>query len=145
MKVLLLAGEENSVMDVSGDLLFNQVWEALHLDKGICGVVGPINSKQIEGVALLRIGYLWYSREQMIEEKAITVHPAFRSAKGGRAKMLCEFTKYCADRLHLTLAIGVLSSHRTAAKVALYRRQFGEPSGAFWLYGTRTGGHKVIM
>ena len=35
--------------------------------------------------------------------------------------------------------IGVLSNHRTEAKVRLYERQFGKPSGAFFLYNARTG------
>jgi len=42
---------------------------------------------------LLRIGTMWYSDERVLEEKAIFIHPDFRSAKGGRARQLCEFSK----------------------------------------------------
>ena len=70
------------------------------------------------------------------------IHPDYRSAKGGRARRLCEFSKQAADSLGIPLIIGVLSNNRTEAKVRLYKRQFGEPSGAFFLYNARTGGWK---
>jgi GNAT superfamily N-acetyltransferase len=88
---------------------------------------------------LLRIGSMWYSDHEVLEEKAIFIHPDYRNAKGGRARRLCEFSKQVADALGVPLIIGVLSNHRTKAKVRLYERQFGEPSGAFFLYNARTG------
>jgi hypothetical protein len=84
---------------------------------------------------------MWYSDHSVLEERAIFVDPDCRSAKGGRARRLCEFSKQTADALELPLIIGVLSNHRTEAKVRLYERQFGKPSGAFFLYNARTG-HK---
>jgi GNAT superfamily N-acetyltransferase len=88
---------------------------------------------------LLRIGQMWYSDTLVVEERAVFTHPEYRSAKGGRARKLCEFSKKVADDLGIPLIIGVLSNHRTEAKVRLYERQFGKPSGAFFLYGARTG------
>jgi hypothetical protein len=85
---------------------------------------------------------MWYSDHEVLEEKAIFIHPDYRSAKGGRARRLCEFSKNTADSLGIPLIIGVLSNNRTEAKVRLYKRQFGEPSGAFFLYNARTGGWK---
>ena len=35
----------------------------------------------IEGTVLLRIGQVWYSDEPILEEKAIFIHPDYRSAK----------------------------------------------------------------
>jgi len=32
-----------------------------------------------------------------------------------------------------------LSSHRAEGKVRLYERQFGPQSGAYWIYGKKTG------
>ena len=86
---------------------------------------------------------MWYSDNPVLEEKAIFIHPDFRSAKGGRARQLCEFSKQVADSLGIPLIIGVLSNHRTEAKVRLYERQFGKPSGAFFLYGAHTGQHTM--
>ena len=84
---------------------------------------------------------MWYSDTPVVEEKAIFIHPDYRSAKGGRATRLCEFSKKVSDTLGIPLIIGVLSNNRTQAKVRMYERQFGKPSGAFFLYGARTGDH----
>ena len=87
---------------------------------------------------------MWYSDDNVLEEKAIFIHPDYRSAKGGRARRLCQFSKQVADNLGMPLIIGVLSNHRTAAKVRLYERQFGKPTGAFFLYGATTGMSKEL-
>jgi hypothetical protein len=39
----------------------------------------------------------------------------------------------------MPLLIGVLSNSRTEAKIRLYKRHFGEPAGAYFLYNARTG------
>jgi len=86
---------------------------------------------------------MWYSDAQVLEERAIFIHPDYRSAKGGRARRWCEFSKRTADGLGIPLIIGVLSNHRTEAKVRLYERQFGKPSGAFFLYNATTGAYRT--
>ena len=138
MEIAMLACEENGFLDPNPGKLAAEMWPALHQDHGIVGIIGP-KGGQIEGAVLLRIGDMWYSDTQVVEEKAIFIHPEYRSAKGGRAKRLCEFSKKVADTLGIPLIIGVLSNERTAAKVKLYERQFGKPSGAFFLYGAKTG------
>ena len=85
---------------------------------------------------------MWYSDQDILEEKAIFIHPDYRNAKGGRARRLVEFSKEASDYLKIPLIIGVLSNHRTEAKVRLYERQFGKASGAFFLYNAQTGGWK---
>lgn len=105
---------------------------------GIIGVIGEVGGR-LEGAILLNIGELWYSQEPVIEERAIFVDPEFRSAKGGRARKLAEFAKRVSDEIGLPLSIGVLSNERTAAKMRLYERVFGEPAGVYFLYGAKTG------
>lgn len=138
MEIAMMATEENGFLDPNPAKLAAEMWPALHQDHGIVGIIGPKDG-QIEGAVLLRVGDMWYSDTQVVEEKAIFIHPEYRSAKGGRAKRLCEFSKKVADALGIPLIIGVLSNERTAAKVRLYERQFGKPSGAFFLYGAKTG------
>ena len=138
MEIAMLACEENGFLDPNPGKLAAEMWPALHQDHGIVGIIGPSGGK-IEGAVLLRIGDMWYSDTQVVEEKAIFIHPEYRSAKGGRAKRLCEFSKKVADTLGIPLIIGVLSNSRTEAKVRMYERQFGKPSGAFFLYGAKTG------
>lgn len=138
MDIALMACAENGFLDPNPQRILEHIYSALCQHQGIVGVIGRPNGK-IEGAVLIRIGSLWYSDQEVVEEKAIFIHPDYRNAKGGRARRLCEFSKQVADNLGLPLIIGVLSSDRTAAKVRMYQRQFGPPSGAFWLYGAKTG------
>jgi len=138
MKIAMVAVEENGFLNPNPGKLASEIWPALHQDHGIVGVIGE-PGKLIEACVLLRIGQMWYSDTLVVEERAVFTHPEYRSAKGGRARKLCEFSKKVADDLGIPLIIGVLSNHRTEAKVRLYERQFGKPSGAFFLYGARTG------
>ena len=138
MNIATMACEENGFLNPNSAKLAVEIWPALHQDHGICAVIGKPQGI-IEGLVLLRIGNMWYSDSIVVEEKAIFIHPDFRSAKGGRAKKLCEFSKKVSDTLGIPLIIGVLSNSRTEAKVRMYERQFGKPSGAFFLYGAETG------
>jgi hypothetical protein len=142
MKLAVMAAEENGFLDASQTLLAQALWPALNNDHGLCGVIGASHSP-LEAFVLLQIGTLFYSTQPCVEEKVVFCHPNFRSAKGGRARRLCEFSKKVADYLDLPLLIGVCSSHRTAGKVKMYERIFGPPAGAYFLYRTKTGGHAV--
>ena len=143
MALSLSACDENGFIDPNPEKLLAEIWPALNLDHGLVGLIGE-ESGPPQGGILLRIGTMWYSDNYVLEEKAIFIHPEYRNAKGGRAKKLCEFSKQVADSLGIPLIIGVLSNHRTEAKVKMYERQFGKPSGAFFLYGATTG-RKAVM
>lgn len=138
MDLALAACEENGFVNPNPKKLGDEIWSALNLEHGLIGIIEG-EKGILEGAVLLRIGSMWYSDDRVLEEKAIFIHPDYRSAKGGRARRLCEFTKLVADKLGMPLIIGVLSNHRTKGKIRLYERQFGEPSGAFFLYNARTG------
>jgi len=138
LDLALRAWEENGIKGVNPEKMLGMIKPALYLWQGLVGIIGEPCGK-IEGAVLLRTSQMWYSDEWMLEEKAIFVDPEFRSAKGGRARKLCEFSKKVADDLNIPLIIGVLSNHRTEAKVRLYERQFGPPAGAFFLYNVQTG------
>lgn len=141
MSLALSACDENGFVDPNPEKLLAEIWPALNRDHGLVGIIGKEGQKP-EGAILLRIGTMWYSDSQVLEEKAIFIHPDYRSAKGGRARKLCEFSKQVSDNLGIPLIIGVLSNSRTEAKVKLYERQFGKPSGAYFLYNAKTGGWK---
>lgn len=138
MALATAATAENGFVDADPQCLLNDIYPSLNRHHGIMGIIGD-SVTQPEAAVLLRIGKMWYSTKDVIEEKAIFVHPDFRNAKGGRAARLCEFSKKVADALELPLIIGVLSNHRTKGKVKMYQRIFGEPSGAFFLYNAQTG------
>jgi len=140
MDLALAACDENGFVEPNPQKLLAEIWPALNKDRGVVGVIGSTGKP--EGAVLLRVGSMWYSDREVLEEKAIFIHPDYRNAKGGRARRLCEFSKQVADVLGIPLIIGVLSNNRTEAKVRLYERQFGKPSGAFFLYGATTGAVK---
>ena len=127
MSIAMMACDENGFLNPNPAKLAAEIWPALHQDHGLCAVIGKPNG-MIEGLVLLRIGNMWYSDSRVVEEKAIFIHPDFRSAKGGRASKLCEFSKKVADSLGIPLIIGVLSNHRRTCKGFLSRQyQHGEP------------------
>ncbi len=138
MNFALAASHENGMVAPNIEKMALGIWGALTRQTGICGVIGPVGGK-LEGAVLLSMGEMWYSREMILEEKAIYVDPEYRSAKGGRARKLAEFAKKASDTLQLPLAIGVLSTSRTEAKIRLYERVFGAPAGVYFLYGAKTG------
>jgi len=142
MELAAMACEENGFVNPDMGKLATEMWPALCQDHGIVGIIGE-PGKQIEGAVLLRVGQMWYSQDLVFEEKAIFTHPDFRQAKGGRARLLTDFSKKIADGLGIPLMIGVLSNNRTEAKVRMYEREFGRPAGAFFLYGAMTGQVKM--
>jgi hypothetical protein len=138
MNLAMAACEDNGYVTPNTVRLLNEIWAALNKDRGLIGIIESADGVA-EGAVLLRVTTPWYSDVQMLEERGVFVAPEFRSAKGGRARRLCEFSKKTADALGIPLLIGVLSNHRTAGKIRMYERIFGEPNGAFFLYGAKTG------
>ena len=138
MELFLSAGRENGLTGANPLKLLNDLWAALNRNHGIVGVIGEPGGRP-EAAILLRVESMWYSDEHVLMERVIFVDPEFRSAKGGRARLLCEFAKKASDTLEMPLIIGILSSQRTEGKVRLYERQFGPSSGAYWIYGGVTG------
>ncbi len=138
MELALAATEENGLTKPNPIKLLNEIWAALNNERGIVGIIGPLAGK-LEAAILLRTEELWYSSELTLIERAIFVHPDYRSAKGGRARKLCEFAKQASLALEIPLIIGVLSSQRTDGKIKLYERQFGHSSGCYFLFNGKTG------
>ena len=143
MRLAVTACEENGFLNASTELLAKEIYPALCQDHGLCAVIGPASTREIQGLVLIRIGAMWYSKSIVAEERCIFIYPQYRSAKGGRARRLCEYSKQVADTLGIPLLIGVLSGTRTAGKCKMYQRIFGEPKGMFFLYGAETAGTVV--
>lgn len=94
------------------------------------GVVGEIGKP--EGAICFGLMQQWFSDEWFIGEYFLYIHPDYRRA--GHSSRLINFAKQCADQMDLSFSIGVLSTHRTQAKIRIFRRSLGEPSGAFFTY-----------
>jgi len=141
MKLAKMAVEENGLVVPNYDKILEEIWSGLTRQFGIMGVIGSDRDNP-EGFILLRVEPLWYSDDVSLVERVVFVHPDFRSAKGGRARKLCEFAKKVSEELHMPLIIGILSTQRSMSKVKLYKRQFGEPTGAYWILNGETGAWK---
>ncbi len=135
MEIARLIHDEIGITALDPQKILPEIWAALNLDRGIMGVIGEPGAEP-EGAILPRFGKLFYSDEDVLEDKGLFVRPDFRKAKGGRGRILCEFAKQAADDLGLPLLIGYWMSgtEEDDGKRRLYERQFGEPAGQFFLY-----------
>lgn len=133
MEAAMQAIDEIGLVNAEAERLLGDIWPALHQDRGLIGIICKSDGKP-EGGVLLRVGKMWYSDQDVLEERVIFILPEFRNSKPSRAKMLCAFSKKAAEDLGLPLLIGVMSNVRTEAKVRMYERQFGKPVGAVFLY-----------
>ena len=107
---------------------------------GILAVIGAPG--QIRAMMFLLITQHFYTDESHIEELWNWVHPEHR--RSDYSKLMIDYAKLCSDRISadsvaangekVPLIMGVLTNRRMSAKVRLYRRFFGWPVGAFFLY-----------
>lgn len=142
MKQCDLLERENAAFKVSRERVLAKLHQCYHRSPSdprrpaICGVIGTPGEK-LEGSVFLEIDTLWYSDDFGLFELWNYVHPEHR--KTGHAFALIEFSKACALKLNLPLQMGIISNDRTAAKIRLYERRFGDPAGAFFLFNGHTG------
>lgn len=99
-------------------------------------IVGVIrNAGTIEASTCLMVSDFYYSDDWHLAELWNYVDPAFR--KSHNAEALIEFGKACADKMRIPLITGIITNRQMAGKVRLYRRSFGYPTGAFFVYGAK--------
>jgi hypothetical protein len=95
-------------------------------------IIGVVGQAPIAGMLLLNISQFWYSDDWALEEIQNYVRPQHR--KSTYAKDMMNFARRCSDELGIPLVIGVVSNERTRAKMELYKRQFGEPCGGYFIH-----------
>jgi len=120
---------ENGVHSWDNAKARNIARSLLNCDGGYIGVIGEPGN--LKGMIGLLLDQPWYSRDFQLVEIFNFVHPDHR--RSTYAKQMIEHAKSYADKLDLPLLIGVISNHRTEAKVRLYRRQLPK-AGEFFLY-----------
>lgn len=98
---------------------------------GLLAVIGP--KKKLEAGALLTVDNYSYSSDWFLNEHFNYVRPDYRRSQ--HAKTMVNWSIRMSEQLGLLLLMGILSNHRTLAKVRLYRRIFPTgPHGAFFVY-----------
>lgn len=130
--------EENGVSNVDWPGVAAKIMQGLAQDQAMIGVIGEIGA--IEAAIYLEISTFWYSTDIMLQELFAFVLPAYR--RSDNAKALIEFGKGCTHRFSVPWLIGIISNQRTQAKIRLYSRRLGAPSGAFFLFGATTGAER---
>ena len=78
------------------------------------------------------VSNFWYSDDAHLEELFAFTKVEFRKTKNSID--LINFAKWCSDESGMPLLIGIISNHRTEAKVRLYQRVFSKPIGNFFFY-----------
>jgi len=127
---------ENALVTVDHRLAYEEALRAVTNQGSTVLAIGPVGA--IEAAMHLTIAGFWYSAAPILQEQWLYVRPEHR--RSARAKALMDHAKLLAKNLGIPLLIGVLSNERTQAKIRLYRRQFGEPAGVYFLYNGNTGG-----
>jgi GNAT superfamily N-acetyltransferase len=127
--------KENGLLNLDEALIRQGALDAINGNHSVVGVIGPTG--HMEGAIHLAFRRFWYTSDWHLEELWAYVRPQYR--RSTNAKALVQYAKHCAETLKVPLLIGILSNTQTEAKVALYRRQLGAPSGAYFLYNAKTG------
>jgi hypothetical protein len=139
-RLLLLAHAENAVFPASNERVIYHVRRFLNPHRipkedigprGVFGVIGKVG--ELAGVCMLGIGQMWYADQRHVEEYVIFVDPNYRSGSLGYANALIQWAKLQAHQAQKKLLTGILSNHRTEAKVRLYRRVLPKV-GEYFLY-----------
>lgn len=103
--------------------------------EGRFGVIGIIDGPNgIEGSVGLSVTQWWYTSEWHLGEYWNFVREDCRQSN--HAKDLINFSKWCAETMHLPLHMGIVTTKRTAAKERLYRRILPKV-GAFFMYNAK--------
>lgn len=112
--------------------------------RGTIGVIGPVG--HLEGLVFVIIGGFWYTDSRHLEELVVYVDPEFRQSS--HSKTLIDWMKKQSLHADVPLLTGVISNHRTEAKVKLYERMQLPKVGAFFLFngkGSVIGSSAVAM
>lgn len=129
-ELMLTLHGENGLFSVSPgkvDAMLDKFYERRGALIGAIGDVGaPVAAIYLE------IEQPVYSDDWVLWEQFNFVHPDHR--RSPYATMLIDYGKRCADELRLPLMIGILSNHRTEAKMRLYDRVLHR-AGGYYVYG----------
>jgi len=127
--MITMLHDENGLFPLSERKVRDYMQRAFLGQGAMIGVIGDVG----DPVASIYLGIEqpYYSDTWYLNEAWNFVHPDYR--KPGYAKKLLEWAKAGAKTLDIPLMIGIVSNHRTEAKIRLYERQL-EKAGAFFVW-----------
>lgn len=130
---LMLLHEENALFPVSETKVRDVIRLGTQQKGGVIGLIDGADGT-IEASVGLVVDPTWYSNAPCLNELWNFVRADCR--RSTHAKDLIQFAKRAAQNLGIPVMMGVISTHRTQAKVRLYERQM-ECVGAFFIAGHR--------
>lgn len=112
-------------------------------DTGLRGLIGVIGEPdQLEGLAFIVIGTIWYASKPHLEELVVYVEPEYRPQR--HVLTLIEWMKDQSRISGLPLLTGVMSTERTEAKIRLYSREIPKV-GAVFRFDPITAGSSISL
>lgn len=101
----------------------------------IIGVIGEVGAPV--ATIYLSLTQPEYTDEWALVEVWSHVHPDHR--RTSHAQHLLDYAKFMSSEMKLPLLIGILSNHRTEAKVRLYERRL-QSAGAYFVFNEQFAG-----
>jgi len=135
VSMIRLLHDENGLFPLSERRVREYMQKFFRKEGALIGVVGPVGDPV--GSMYLTIGQPYYSDTWYLNEAWNFVHPDHR--RSDYAKKLLAWAKQISSELQLPLMIGIVSNHRTEAKVRLYEKQL-EKAGAFFVWNRHFAG-----
>ncbi len=121
--------KESGLLALSEKKVRDTIKRTTQQKDGQYGFIGVIRGDKIEASVGLVLDQWWYSDDWCLGERWCFVQPEFR--RKNHARRLVDFSKWCAEKLHVPLAMSVLSTIRTEAKERLFRRKLTHVGGIF--------------
>lgn len=132
MRLFRIMHAENGLFDLDEDCVRETFNRAVKNKEGVIGLIkGPLGD--LRAMLYLLVTRYYYTQQFHLEELFNFVSPEWR--KTNYADTLLRYAIHCQKQLNIPLVIGVLTGSRMEAKVRLYRRRLGMPSGAFFVHG----------
>jgi GNAT superfamily N-acetyltransferase len=135
ISMISMLHDENGLFPLSADRVRAYMQRYFRKEGALIGVVGEPGEPV--GSIYLEIGQPYYSESFYLNEAWNFVHPDHR--RSDYAKKLLGWAKDMSEQMKLPLMVGIVSNHRTEAKVRLYEKQL-EKAGAFFVWNRHFAG-----
>lgn len=127
--------DENGLFPLSEKRVRQYMQRYFQREGALIGVIGEVGDPV--GSIYLGIEQPYYSETWYLNEAWNFVHPDHRNP--GYARKLLQWAKDKSAEMGLPLMVGIVSNHRTEAKIRLYEREL-EKAGAFFVWNRHFAG-----
>ncbi|API52848.1 hypothetical protein BMW22_15595 [Rhizobium leguminosarum] len=135
VSMISLLHDENGLFPLSEKRVREYMQRYFRQEGALIGAIGDVG----DPVASIYLGIEqpYYSETWYLNEAWNFVHPDHR--RSDYAKQLLAWAKHVSEQMSLPLMVGIVTNHRTEAKVRLYEKQL-EKAGAFFVWNRHFAG-----